>query len=1854
VRAKAVAEDGGEGAGCSDDSKGVCLRRKGCECVDCREVGAIETDLQQERLRASMRLLEQEHAQHASAPGELLPHATTPAHTCLVIVPAEEPNRVEEHTPLRAASAAGSGGLEQNPAILSNGAGGWSQWGQDSAEEQEGGDERRTAATAPSSGAAERGPSGGNGHGVQLEQEHEPASGSAAEHKQEPEREATGGAGAETETAQASSETNALRSTVPLLCEEQAQEKGQEVIKNVVEGPGEQETRGKPSALLGSRLWQERLQGADALVDKAASALSREEAGQVVTGVGDSNVAVQERVLDAALILCLTAPPGVMEELGRDLASVVIGKAFGQSKCKRKAQNVLVALLARPECSGAVLDLLAAACEHRQPKVATSSAETLLQALQHPKPPLLAQATLFAKAKSALVKVSVSVFDSTVEGVRANAVALAVQLLRLGLAKRSCYNNVRAAQQKELELALANPVQVQATAVVHGTTPPPPALHAPPSPAASSSSVPPGRRQGNDGEAQGVTAGREACGLALEDAASLKPKTPSAAASPEMRAMRHAAIVGDGQSGALEPADVLGGLAQNWCDALPTLGKWQDKVASLQLLQKLAEPEGRRLKAGDYEDVVKTLVLMLRDSMVLVRSAAARCICVLALGLSENFMVHGKGCARALVEQLKDQDKRVLQALHAALGALIPACLSVHEFVDICGSYMVAEQTCPVRGKVEILNALSQALRGGGPSHELDKMELRRWKVLSDLLAKCCEDSAEPVRTAATAALSLLVLQAVSAGTPPDKISQLLSSLDSKKTLKVLSLAQNLGSGLQRTAAAGETRPQTAADEATHHAAHLPAQQAPAAPGPTAAAKVAVAWKKAPVNASDSQGPKKTAGKVAVSKAATAPAKSKAEGEKQEAKTEALDLNAGMSVEELDAQMEILYSEATRTKLASGNWKERLEGMQEVLASLLARGTLEQPVPDATCRMVQGLLVTKKETNFQVFAKGFEVVKLMAEKAGKFSMRAAHWLVTPLVEKLGDVKLKTAASECLNSLAEACSPDFMISQALGVLEKTKAPKTLENAVGWINTMCGDFGMKLIKPAPVLGFVKGMLEVANPAVKKAAIQALVTLRRLLGPDLRNMLSDIKPALLTSIDEAFAKVADEEPMEAPRRQVRCADEVAGAAAAGAGDEIVNLTAPIAAHIKALGDANWKERQSAIVAIDELVTKAKPLGCQGPYMEGSCGEMWAALKARLKDSNKNLATQVLALLGKIADAIGPSVDKYSKHVMPNMLALISDNKKTVRDAVLQCLAAWARHISSETVIKYLPIALSVESPAGREDAFKWAADYLAARKSEPVDLSPILVPVMDGLVFRTAEVRNGAERCLSVIYQGGGKQAINNVLRDMKPAQLKGVMPICEKAEMDALGARISEVIMAVEVAESASTPSNPVNGASWPTATPMEEASATSTPTHQGLRHVSHEGVSIDSAPPAAERKPHLTPRRSTGLLGPPVASPHGPVGIARHASSPSLVRSSCPSVIPATPGGLSETLEWLLKRNRGKELRLRKYLVAIGAKAKVVGEDAREIEEMLTSLQDSLAPVAHPQLLSALFSKDVKRQVEGLRLLSDACQGGACDRVVDQGGQREDGGLVKGEVVDSILDNSDLVLRLCSLRIAAAQRGPCVILGALTLMRALFHVLAARRNHDTACEGGVLSEQEAVVCVPCVFEEMGSNNEAVRNEARRLVKGLPCIYPAGCVLGLLLDRAAATRNIKARSECILEAAALLQQHGMDNLSSTPAAASKVANAMAPYVKDRDAAVRSAALDSLLVVQAAVGDRFWKLLVRLDDNHKELIDKHMKSGVASGNSSGVTSRSVSLAMCQTTPPSSSSSRCLSAPARVDACK
>ena len=60
---------------------------------------------------------------------------------------------------------------------------------------------------------------------------------------------------------------------------------------------------------------------------------------------------------------------------------------------------------------------------------------------------------------------------------------------------------------------------------------------------------------------------------------------------------------------------------------------------------------------------------------------------------------------------------------------------------------------------------------------------------------------------------------------------------------------------------------------------------------------------------------------------------------------------------------------------------------------------------------------------------------------------------------------------------------------------------------------------------------------------------------------------------------------------------------------------------------------------------------------------GELLPELKKRLADSNKNLTTQALTVLGRIAKAMGRAIDRNAKPLLAPAVKNITDQKQTVR---------------------------------------------------------------------------------------------------------------------------------------------------------------------------------------------------------------------------------------------------------------------------------------------------------------------------------------------------------------------------------------------------------------------------------------------------------------------------------------------------------------------------------------------------------------------------------------------------------------
>ena len=103
-----------------------------------------------------------------------------------------------------------------------------------------------------------------------------------------------------------------------------------------------------------------------------------------------------------------------------------------------------------------------------------------------------------------------------------------------------------------------------------------------------------------------------------------------------------------------------------------------------------------------------------------------------------------------------------------------------------------------------------------------------------------------------------------------------------------------------------------------------------------------------------------------------------------------------------------------------------------------------------------------------------------------------------MIDKMGDIKLKKAAGDCLTTYAETISLQFVLSQSYDPLKKLKAPKALADSLIWINQQLEDFGIAGLQVRELIDFLKIALGSANAAVRTNAVSVLGTLRRFIGP------------------------------------------------------------------------------------------------------------------------------------------------------------------------------------------------------------------------------------------------------------------------------------------------------------------------------------------------------------------------------------------------------------------------------------------------------------------------------------------------------------------------------------------------------------------------------------------------------------------------------------------------------------------------------------------------------------------------------------------------------------------------------------
>ena len=111
------------------------------------------------------------------------------------------------------------------------------------------------------------------------------------------------------------------------------------------------------------------------------------------------------------------------------------------------------------------------------------------------------------------------------------------------------------------------------------------------------------------------------------------------------------------------------------------------------------------------------------------------------------------------------------------------------------------------------------------------------------------------------------------------------------------------------------------------------------------------------------------------------------------------------------------------TDLGDANWKTRLAALEDMTT------WVESVVEELDAEVVVRALGKKGwgEKNFQVSAKLYGILNILAERCPSFGRSCAALSIPHLSEKLGDVKLKKPASDALGVFAEKTSLQFVLN-----------------------------------------------------------------------------------------------------------------------------------------------------------------------------------------------------------------------------------------------------------------------------------------------------------------------------------------------------------------------------------------------------------------------------------------------------------------------------------------------------------------------------------------------------------------------------------------------------------------------------------------------------------------------------------------------------------------------------------------------------------------------------------------------------------------------------------------------------------
>ncbi|KAH9001055.1 ARM repeat-containing protein [Lactarius akahatsu] len=1229
-----------------------------------------------------------------------------------------------------------------------------------------------------------------------------------------------------------------------------------------------------------------------------------------------------------------------------------------------------------------------------------------------------------------------------------------------------------------------------------------------------------------------------------------------------------------------------------------TSSKWKERKEVLDDLLTLLSATPRIKEAAEFGELSKALALRVQsDANINCVMVAAQCLEGLAKGLMGSFARYRETVVPPMLERLKERKATVTDTIGVALDAIFETTT----LADILGDILPALSNKNPQVKEGACKFLTRCL-----STSKQAIPPAQIKPVSEAIATLLEDSYAGARDEAANAFGTLMkmvgerpLGAVMDGLADVRKAKVKEAHE-KATVKAKAGAGNPPKPTPAVPAKGPTKkgPSVAKKEeiplppetqslSPEDDTAVPEKKARGPPARLLAKKASPSGAGASATqATPAPSTKKPPPAAAAAAAAAATSSKPAKGGAP-APPGALDtFKYKHTPEDAEALAAEIIPPNYITDLGDANWKTRLAALEEMTT------WVESMVEELDAEVIVRALGKKGwgEKNFQVSAKLYGILVILAERCPSFGRSCAALSIPHLSEKLGDGKLKKPAGETLGTFAEKTSLQFVLNQAYEPLNKIKAPKALADALTWIEQVLSEFGIAGLSLRSLIEFLKGALKNSNAAVRTSATKTLVMVKVFAGPSISDLLGDLNPQLLATIQSEFEKVEGNAPPEPVRLS---ADVLAvapqgasggksGAAPASALDdlfprvEIDGLMKGTTILADAKSDA-WKTKKEALETLQAILDQGA-----NKRLKPQMGEIGQILKARVTDSNKAVQSLALDIVARIATGMGKPFEKQTRFFVLPVCTVLSDQKAPIRAAGIQTLTAIASACEGlDALVHGLTAALEVNQPLQRAQLLGWIVDWFKGHEMTPgLDLSGWVAPIVGCLDDRNGDIRKGAQAVLPYLIASAGFDQVMHQTNSLKPASKGTAVPLIQAARAAApTGVASAPLVPAAPAPQKVVAPSKPAV-ANPPSPSPPEPS-----PPQSPAAPTGRSGPKLASVrrrlPTGSISRPEsqmefvddaATPRASTKMGG---IKRSGMLTPASKSAPPSAPVSAAPSQEPLPFHGMSLDV---------KRVRLLKDV------GKWVNEGGTTRKELADLLQHQMEPNASRDLIANLFSQDhnaVNDHVNGLTML--------CDFFSDLQSGGEGLGLTEDDARTIGMANSDLALKYVSIKVHEPQSN--LVAKCLDVVDA---VLAFLRNIE--CQ---LTDTEAMCFIPTLVHKFGDAREPVRVRVQQIFQILPKVYAYSRIFQLVLDHGLKSKVAKTRQLSLDEMGGILKRSGMGACHPT-----KDCPVIASMISDKDPTVRKSALSALSEVYLFEGEKVWSLVGPMSPKDKTQLEERLR--------------------------------------------